>query len=292
MNINLLWSAAPVAALMLIAALPADAAQRNCPKDIALARLVAASDLVLTGVPQTSADVIAAAAAHQPSPEWIAVPIGSPTQLKGADEAPLTVRIYPENISYRPPVATLTALAGKPALFFLVRVDQGETGLYFAGGSPLALQPASAEAVSATTAEIARQASQLRYWKPDPAAPHAREVARLIAQLGVVDGHAQQAAFERLEALGPSAIPAIVARMDVRRPLAVRQISLVNHAADSFEGMRHYGPELVVDALDAILNQLAGQGGSIVNGGSERQRRAAVETWRVYTADLACGGNG
>jgi hypothetical protein len=292
MNINRLWSAAPVAVLTLLAAAPADAAQPNCPKDVALARLVAESDLVLTGVPQTSADVIAAAAAHQPSPEWIAVPISAPTLLKGADEAPLTVRIYPETVSYRPSVATLAALAGKPALLFLLRVDQGETGLYFAGDSPLALQPSSAGAVSAATAEIARQQALLHHWQPDPAAPHAREVARLIAQLGVAGGRAQQATFERLEALGPSAIPAIVAQMDVRRPLAARQISLVNHAADSFEGMRHYGPELVVDALDAILNQLAGQGGSIVNGGSERQRRAAVATWRVYTTDLACGQSG
>lgn len=292
MNIDNLNAAALIAALMFLAAPPAGATPRQCPKDAALARLVAASDLVLTGIPQTSANAVTAAATHQPSLEWMSVPIAAPTVLKGPDGAPLAVRIYPENASYRPSLATLAALAGKPALLFLVRVDQGQTGLYFAGDSPAALQPASTAAVRAAGAEIARQALLLRDWKPDPAAPHAREVTELIAQLGVVDGSGQQRAFERLEALGPSAIPAIVAQMDVRRPLTLRQISLTNHAADAFEEMRHYGPELVVDALDAILNQLAGQGGSLVNGGSDRQRDAAVATWRVFVADIACGGPG
>ncbi|MEO7689269.1 MAG: hypothetical protein ABIS51_08285 [Sphingomonas sp.] len=291
MKIGNLSSATMIAVLMLMAATPVDATPLQCPKDVALARLIAASDLVVTGIPETSANAITSAATHQPSPEWISVPIGAPTMLKGAAGAPLTIRIYPENISYRPSVSTLTALIDKPALLFLVRV-KGETSLYFAGNSPLALQPASATAVSAASAEIARQESVLRHWKPDPTAPHVREVAKLIAQLGIIGGPAQQRIFDRVEALGPSAIPAIVAQMDIRRPLRLQQISLTNHSADSFEGMRHYGPELVVDALDAILNQLAGQGGSLVNGGSDRQRQDAVAAWQVYVADLACGRNG
>lgn len=291
MKIGNLSSAAAITALILLAATPAGATPLQCPKDVTLARLIAASDLVVTGVPETSANAVTLAAAHQPSPAWISVPIGAPTVLKGAGGAPLTVRIYPENISYRPSVGTLTALIDKPSLLFLVRVE-GEAGLYFAGGSPLALQPASATAVSAASAEIARQESVLRHWKPDPTAPHTREVGVLIAQLGIIGGPAQQRIFDRLEALGPSAIPAIVAQMDIRRPLRLQQISLTNHSADSFEGMRHYGPELVVDALDAILNQLAGQGGSLVNGGSDRQRQDAVAAWRIYVADLACGRNG
>jgi hypothetical protein len=76
--------------------------------------------------------------------------------------------------------------------------------------------------------------------------------------------------------------------MDDRRPLAVRRITLANHDPDAFEGLRHYGPELVVDALDAILNQNTGFGGFVVNGGSERERQAAVAAWRVYAADLRC----
>jgi hypothetical protein len=76
--------------------------------------------------------------------------------------------------------------------------------------------------------------------------------------------------------------------MDDRRPLAHKEISLSNEGLHVFEGFRHYGPELVVDAVDAILDQIDGHGGSIVNGGSERGRRNAVAAWRIYDADRAC----
>jgi hypothetical protein len=40
--------------------------------------------------------------------------------------------------------------------------------------------------------------------------------------------------------------------------------------------------------LDAILNQITGFGGFVVNGGSERERQAAVAAWRVYASDIRC----
>ena len=81
----------------------------------------------------------------------------------------------------------------------------------------------------------------------------------------------------------------MIAQMDDRRPLRTQAISLVNHAPDAFEGMRHYGPEQVVDGLNAVLSQITGESfGSIENGGSGRQRDAAVAGWRVFGADLAC----
>jgi hypothetical protein len=76
--------------------------------------------------------------------------------------------------------------------------------------------------------------------------------------------------------------------MDDRRPLAFREIALQNHMPDAFESLRHYGPELVVDALDAIFNQLTGYGATITNGASDRERRNAVAAWRTYAADLNC----
>ncbi len=103
---------------------------------------------------------------------------------------------------------------------------------------------------------------------------------------------AQARLFHALEALGPSAAPAIIAQMDDRRPLAVQEIRLVNRSAEAFEAFRIYGPELIVDALDAILNQLTGQYFSgIYNGGSEAERRQSVAGWRAYAAGLACRHN-
>ncbi len=102
-------------------------------------------------------------------------------------------------------------------------------------------------------------------------------------------GRAQQALFDRVIALGDSAVPAIVAQMDDRRRLLDQQITLKNTAGDAFEPQRFYGPEQVVDALDAILNQITGESfGSIENGGSNRERTSAVAGWRVYAATRRC----
>jgi len=60
MKIDPLSAAVLGATLMLLAPPPAAATPHQCPKDVALTRLVAASDLVLTGIPQTSADAVTA----------------------------------------------------------------------------------------------------------------------------------------------------------------------------------------------------------------------------------------
>lgn len=93
----------------------------------------------------------------------------------------------------------------------------------------------------------------------------------------------EQKAFADLEALGCPAVPAIIRQMDNRRRLPDPRISLRNKSPDAFEGMRFYGPEEVVDALAAILNQIAGQDfGFIYNGAHEKERSAAVRGWRDF----------
>jgi hypothetical protein len=63
----------------------------------------------------------------------------------------------------------------------------------------------------------------------------------------------------------------------------INSISLENESPDAFEGLRHYGPEKVVDALAAILNQITGQDfGFIYNGATEAQRTQAVQGWRNF----------
>ena len=94
--------------------------------------------------------------------------------------------------------------------------------------------------------------------------------------------------LSNLEKLGPASVCAIIENMDDRRPLAVPEMSLANSAPNSFEAVRFYGPELIVDALDAVLNQLTGAGGMIVNGGSEQERRAAVTEWRSNATHFGC----
>jgi hypothetical protein len=75
--------------------------------------------------------------------------------------------------------------------------------------------------------------------------------------------------------------------MDDRRALPIQHITLEN-GPGAFEATRHYGPQKVVDALDAILGQLSGQTfGNIVNGGSDSERQAAIDGWRIYLCHAA-----
>ncbi|MEO7277343.1 MAG: hypothetical protein ABIW33_04905 [Sphingomicrobium sp.] len=111
---------------------------------------------------------------------------------------------------------------------------------------------------------------------------------RLLTSLPHAKEKQQRETFRKLEALGVAGVPAIVAQMDNRHPLVTRAISLANQSPTAFESVRYYAPELVVDAMDAILNQITGYGGSIVNGGSEQKRQAAVADWRKYAAGMRC----
>jgi hypothetical protein len=255
--------------------------------------LVAASDLILVATLHVDGERLAAAA-RSANPDYIRVRLTSVRPLKGVPpQADPVLTVYPQDRPYAPSNAALAAASDRPSIFFLTQVDVGPVGLYFAGYSRASLQPAEQSRVDAIAGEIARQRRILENWRPDPAAQHDREVARLIQELVSVASSngisAQQDIFQRIEALGEPAVPAIIAHMDDRRRLAFRQISLANHSADAFESMRHYGPELVVDALDALLNQITGKSfGNIMNGGSERDRRAAVDGWRIYATNLRC----
>lgn len=108
-----------------------------------------------------------------------------------------------------------------------------------------------------------------------------KRVSVLIGKM--LNSSTEQRAFADLEALGCPAVPAIIKRMDDRRNLPDHRISLKNKSPQSFEGLRHYGPEKVVDALAAILNQITGQDfGFIYNGATEAERTKTVREWRDF----------
>lgn len=274
------------ACIATLIACPAAAAPRACPASRELARLVAASSSIVEARLGLSRETLAKAVEH---PAYLAAPLADAASLKGP--LPNALEIYPKDESYLPPPAALRAAIDRRALLFLIQAGS-PSKFYFAAHSPEALAPATHQAKTDVRAEIARQAAMLRA-VPAPAA-HDAEVRRLVSELGGPRGRPgagarQRAIFARLEALGPAGVPTIVAHMDDRRALAEPAISLTNHAVDAFEGVRHYEPEQVVDALDAILNQITGQSfGVISNGGTEDQRRAAVNGWRIYAADLGC----
>jgi hypothetical protein len=115
-----------------------------------------------------------------------------------------------------------------------------------------------------------------------------KRVAVLIERM--VKPDTEQKAFSDLEALGCRAAPAIIRRMDDRRSLPDPRIPLRNKSPDAFEGLRHYGPQQVVDALAAILNQITAQDfGFIYNGATDDERTKAVQGWRNFLRSSPSG---
>jgi len=104
-------------------------------------------------------------------------------------------------------------------------------------------------------------------------------VSRLIDQ-ATESERAERKAFEELESLGNQAVPYLVGHLGDVRPLAAQEISLENKASDAFEGVRHYSPSTVHDALAAILNQITGQNFVFVyNGATPQEREENRRRW-------------
>jgi hypothetical protein len=205
--------------------------------------------------------------------------------LKGdLDDKRITIRFYTRPASGVPDPKAVLGFDGKHALVFVVHNDDPHArGYYFAGQTPLALQAADARAVDPVRREIDKQRLILktfaRNFPPQQGKAH-RAVKQLVE--AALDAKSQRQAFRELEALGQDAVPAMILLMDDRRPLPERTISLRNPEGH-WEAVRHYRPEVVADALDAILNQITGESfGSIAGGGSERERRETINGWRIY----------
>lgn len=197
------------------------------------------------------------------------------------------VRYFTRPAWYAPAPSTLVESSGNQSVLFLTYVDTQTIThapeIYFAGYTPKAIQAHSKELVDQVSAEVIAQKQIIdqfpRNFRPE-AEPLYPKVKSLIEAM--LHRRTEKRAFAELEALGEAAVPAMIILMDDRRELPVKEISLRNAPGD-FEGFRHYGPQVVADAVDAILNQITQESfGTIHNGASERERKAAIDGWRVY----------
>lgn len=93
----------------------------------------------------------------------------------------------------------------------------------------------------------------------------------------------ESTAFSDLEKLGPEGVPYIIGHLEDFRALPKKEITLRNTSPAAFEGLRHYAPETVHDALTAILNQVTGQSfENVYNGGALEVRQRNVKQWREW----------
>lgn len=200
----------------------------------------------------------------------------------------ITTRYYIYADSRSPMDSALVSANGKESVLFLLTglsSNVGHSANYFAGYTAAALQPGTPDLIRDVTAEVAAQQEILRRFAenfPATKEPLYPQVKSLVAATLSRWRWRQKRALGKLEQLGQAAVPAIILLMDDRRELPIKGISLRNPPG-FFESSRHYGPQVVADALAAILNQVTDEDfGSIYNGGSEHQRRAAIDGWRVY----------
>jgi hypothetical protein len=111
--------------------------------------------------------------------------------------------------------------------------------------------------------------------------PIATRVSALVNNL--IEKDKELESLRALENLGNEGVPYLIGHLSDVRPIPLHEISLVNNSPDAFEGLRHYAPKTVHDALASILNQITGQHFEFVyNGASEATRKANLEQWRAW----------
>jgi hypothetical protein len=242
-------------------------------------KVVAQSHVIVDGVPDVPVDEIEKAN-RSGNHDYICVAVRVTKCIKG-DDCPETIliRYFTRPAWYSPSGQTLANLNRQKSVMFLVKAD---TGIYFVQ-TPKAIQSSSQGLIDRLSAEVSAQKKITkqfaRYFRPQNEPVYTKVRALMESML---DRRTEEKAFADLEAIGQSAVPAMIMLMDDRRKLPLQEMSLRN-GSGGFEAFRHYGPKVVTDAVTAILNQITGESfGETMNGGSERERKAAVDGWRVY----------
>jgi len=247
--------------------------------------LVAQSAIIVTGTLDVPVAEIRRALASKEH-HYVKFQVQVDEVLKGHADRVVTVCHFTQPSGFGVSPAALMQAHGNKAILFLVETSEEWSGCkrYFAGHSPGALESVSPEVLEQVRKELSEQATTLRDFNqlfPPKDEPLYQDVKRLID--ATTNKDTQEQAFSQLEGLGVKAVPAMIMLMDDRRPLGVSSISLENRAVNAWEGLRNYSPDVVADALDAILNQITGRSfGSIHNGGSEEERQRTINGWRIY----------
>ena len=179
----------------------------------------------------------------------------------------------------------LIALDKKDVILFLQFSGRNH---YLAAYSPQTVQAVRAELFSEIKREVALQEQLIResdlYFETHdlPLESQVTELVEMMVNRETQPGHAQ-AIYNTLIALGAEAVPALIKHMDDRRRLTIPKITMDSMDPDGFEGLIHYGPEVVTDVMSVALTRITRQDlTQIYNGGTELQRQSAVRIWKVY----------
>ncbi len=257
----------------------ASAAEPNSAPDSDLWRLVAKSHTIVSGQLRVPLDQIKEAIAAGEG-RYVDISVSEPHAIKGpAPAGKVVVRYWTEPQAYAPSTALLEELAGKDTILFLFQFDEAGPDNYFTR-APNALHAFSAEGLAAVAAEVKAQEAILKaYQRTGTEDADVRRVKKLVNSL--TKSRKAEGALAELQSLGKESVPAMIHLMDDRRELAIKQITVPNPPGH-WEGFAHYAPQEVVDVMTILLGRITGESFStIYNGGSERERAAAVDAWRI-----------
>ena len=277
---NHLFKALGASLVLLVIMLgSAKGAEKNNP----LWLLVAQSPIISKGalrVPISAIEELRASGKR----DYVNLEIENAEFLKGSAPKTFTIRWFSEGRDYAPDLPLLKQLNGREVVVFTLCAGPTESrAIYLAGHTPEALAASSEVLIRNIQTEIERQKQLLaQFPKGIEEIPKSRieSVRRLIENM-TLKGRAE-AAFEEMLRLGQDIVPATIMLMDDRRAVTAEWLQIPN-APGHWEAYALYKPEKVVDALDGILGKITGQQFvNIVNGGTDEDRRDAVDGWRVY----------
>jgi hypothetical protein len=233
------------------------------PKFDEISSLAAKSDLIVTGTLQVPIQEIQQSVSSGMH-KYVKIDVTCDRALKGL--APETARVtwFTESRPGAPSPSRIIELDGKRAVLFLtdLRVKDAtrpREEIRFAGDTPRALSDADPRLLKKVRQVLSMRGDMLAQFDalfPPAKEPLYAKVKELVDATTRAD--TQMSAFRDLEALGPKGVPAIVMFLDDPRKLGVPEITLKNPPGH-WEGLRHYAPRTVGDALHFILNQITGE---------------------------------
>jgi hypothetical protein len=115
------------------------------------------------------------------------------------------------------------------------------------------------------------------------------QIAGLVDQ--TTNAQTEPEAFLRLESYGENGVPYLVQHLGDMRPLGDKTMTLKNivivDSKKTEQGMRTYSPEVVHDAMAALLSQITGKNFEFVYNGADAPTRTANrkdwQDWCVKT---------
>lgn len=271
----------------------AGAVGNEIPKHDVLWEMVASSHLILTGTMSVPVETLRAEQNSEKG-TYVHIPIAVEERLKG-DYTDQTINVQyftKSHINKGMSPDDLIALNGKQVLLFLILI-RGDDPLikeyYFSGMTNKSCLECTPELIGEVHKEIQRQDTILKdypHWMARENSSMKRTVKKQIAK--VLKNPAQGSdVTNQLIALGLEALPSLVRQMEDFRPLQIKDLMLPNRSSNAFEAFAHYKPKAVVDLVSTIATAITGKGfGHLYNGGSDRERWAAINAWRIYLYEM------